>query len=322
MQDPRDTAPREVPASKRLATRTPALFLLLPLACVIQFAGDTATDATSTGTAEPATGTAEPSTGAPTTGASTTSGTTDAPPTPGDTSSSGCNFVCGDTTDPPALQCDPWQQPEQDCPEGQKCTFDGEFGHTHCVDVVPAPKGLYEPCQVLMGNELSGFDDCGPGLVCWDIDPDTGVGACVGFCLGPPESPGCADPNATCVICQECNPSVCLPGCDPLAPDCPADEVCIPSSYDDTFFCVVDASGDAGQVFDPCEFVNACDPGLMCAGSELASECDPTISGCCLPFCDLTAADCPGQGQTCLPWFEPGMGPPDLQNLGVCGLPQ
>jgi hypothetical protein len=44
--------------------------------------------------------------------------------------------------------------------------------------------------------------------------------------------------------------------------------------------------------------------------------------GCCAPFCDLSSPDCPGVGQTCLPWFEPGMAQPGLENVGVCGIPQ
>jgi hypothetical protein len=42
-----------------------------------------------------------------------------------------------------------------------------------------------------------------------------------------------------------------------------------------------------------------------------------------LPFCDLTRpSTCPGPGQVCLNWYEPGYEPPGLENLGLCGLMQ
>lgn len=218
--------------------------------------------------------------------------------------------------------CDGWAMPVQDCPEGEKCTVDGGVSETHCVEVVPDPKDMYEPCQILMGDGFSGHDDCGPGLICWDVDPDTGVGQCIGFCHGPLEAPSCVDPAASCTLCQECALGFCLPGCDPLIQDCPNDDLCLPHSNDPgKFVCVLDASGDGGQAFDPCEFVNACDKGLVCSDPALAAECDQGVIGCCLPLCDTTAPMCPGAGQECLPWFEGGMAPAGLENVGLCGLP-
>jgi hypothetical protein len=100
--------------------------------------------------------------------------------------------------------------------------------------------------------------------------------------------------------------------------------VCVPSpSNSDRFLCLFDDSGDEGQTFDPCELINGCDAGLLCAASILASECDQDASGCCLPFCDTTQPPaCPGAMQQCLPWFADEPPPPGLENLGVCGIPQ
>ena len=277
--------------------------------------GDASASTTSGQTTGPTSGPTSGQATGPSTGPSTGPASTDTGAV--DTT---CSFVCDDTGDPPAHQCDPWLMPEQDCPAGQKCTFDGQFGHTHCVDIVPDPHGLYEPCMTLPGGQL-GDDDCAAGLVCWNVDPETGVGFCIGFCLGPADAPTCADPGASCVVCQECNPAVCLPGCDPLAQDCVGQDLCIPDGFGDKFVCVLDASGDAGQAFDPCEFANTCDPGLTCADPAFAKECDPMASGCCLPFCDLTMPTCPGDGLTCAAWFEPGKAPPGLENVGLCRLP-
>jgi hypothetical protein len=51
-------------------------------------------------------------------------------------------------------------------------------------------------------------------------------------------------------------------------------------------------------------------------------ECDPAFMGCCEPLCDTSLPNnCPGQDQECLPFFEPGDAPPELETLGVCALP-
>lgn len=309
-----------------------AFLLTVCLACSIRpFPGDSATDATAsvgetTGAGE-STGETAPTTAAPTTTGPSTTGpstatATTTPPVTSEPATTGCGFVCADFTDPPSMNdCDPWLMPKQDCPDGQKCTIEDMVSDTHCVDIVPAPKGMYEPCKILMGNELSGFDDCGAGLLCWNVDPNTGVGECIGICQGPIDKPSCVDPGAKCLLCQDCALGLCIPNCDPLLQDCDDGNVCIPDSQGTGFTCALDASGDEGQVFDPCEFVNVCDPGLVCVDPVLAKECDPQGNGCCLPFCDLVAPlNCPGVGQTCLAWFEAGNAPPGLENVGVCGV--
>ncbi|MFY0531321.1 hypothetical protein [Nannocystis pusilla] len=102
--------------------------------------------------------------------------------------------------------------------------------------------------------------------------------------------------------------NLCLPTCDPLAQDCPNGLLCIHDIYDERWVCALDASGDEGQAFDPCPHGHACDPGLHCAEPELAGECDPMASGCCLPLCDLDLPNtCPGQGQACVAWYPPVM---------------
>ena len=297
----------------------PLLSFALLCACSLRpYTWDGGTDSTSIGST-----TTDPTTTTPTSTATSSSTTSTTLPATSEPASSGCGFLdCQPEPDTPAdNDCDGWLMPIQDCPEGQKCTFEGEVSNTQCVDVVPAPKGLYEPCQIFMGDTFSGHDDCGAGLFCWQVDPQTGVGMCVGFCHGPIDNPTCPDPNASCTVCQDCALGLCLPGCDPLAQDCPNQDVCIPNAIGDGFLCALDASGDAGKAFDPCEFANACDPGLTCADPTLATECDPMAAGCCLPFCDLTMPICPGDGLTCAAWFEPGKVSPGLENVGLCRLP-
>jgi hypothetical protein len=306
-----------------MSLRAAAIALLALSACVERPLDDQAS-ATAENTASTGTTSGEPpATTLPSTGA-----------TPGDPSS-----TTGNATDWPTsgeehtsrsflphldwgtkTECDVWTQ---DCPPGQKCmpyADDGglAWNNHKCVDLVPDPAGLNEPCSVL-GDGLDGEDSCDVSLMCWPPDADTGQGTCVGLCFGSPEAPSCADPMAICIINGGGVLDLCLPPCDPLAQNCPPGEACLPQN--EVFLCVPDASGEAGQALDPCEYINVCDPGLVCLTPELGVECDPRAAGCCLPFCDLTLPNtCPGQGQVCIPWYEEGQAPPSHANVGVCGL--
>lgn len=219
------------------------------------------------------------------------------------------------------VECDIW---EQDCPEGQKCNAwssdgDSSWDSTKCVPVVPNADPIGAPCTV-EGGGASGLDSCAKGAMCWGVDEQTGMGTCVEQCTCAPENPICSA-DSSCLIANEGVLALCLPVCDPLDPNgCPDGQVCVGNAGEpQLFLCVVDASDDEGQLGDPCEFVNACDPTLLCADPSLLPGCDIQSAGCCVPFCDLSAPDCP-QGASCLPWFEPGQAPKCLENIGVCGV--
>lgn len=213
---------------------------------------------------------------------------------------------------------------KQDCPEGEKCSAYNEGGGsswnaTKCVPV-NGDGQAGEPCTV-EGSAVTGLDDCARGAMCCDVD-DMNHGTCVGLCTGTPESPKCMDEEKFyCALCDDCVLNLCLPTCEPLAEDCPNGHLCIPVA--DTFSCALDVSGAEGQAFDPCEFANACDPGLSCLTSSSATECDPNETGCCLPFCDVTDpnAACPGVGQACVSFYDGGVAPPKFAKVGVCVLP-
>ena len=220
-------------------------------------------------------------------------------------------------------ECDNWAQ---DCPDGEKCAAWANNGGnawnaTKCVAVVEDADQPGDACTV-EGSAVSGLDSCDLGAMCWDVDPNTMQGTCVALCTGSPDAPVC-DSEFSCFVSNEGILNLCLPICDPLAQDCPGDDLCIPNPQGQTAFsCVLDASGDEGQAFDPCEFINACDPGLFCANPVNAGECDAQAIGCCLPFCDLAMpAPCPGANQECLAWFEMGTAPPGLETVGFCGIP-
>lgn len=221
-------------------------------------------------------------------------------------------------------ECDQWIQ---DCPDGFKCMpFSGDGDNAweslKCTPVVPNAAGPGEACTAF-GGHVSGYDSCAKGSMCWNVDPETCLGRCVEQCKGLPDQPICTQPSTLCLTGAEAVLTLCLPVCDPLEQTCPEGEVCIPNLMNpSSFICLKDASGEAGQVFDVCEYLNACDPGLLCANPELAEECEQSVGGCCLPFCDLAAPDCPGVGQECLAWYEEGMAPPGNEDIGVCGVPQ
>ncbi|PCC75522.1 hypothetical protein SAMN02745121_00062 [Nannocystis exedens] len=225
---------------------------------------------------------------------------------------------------PPDLgpgECDPFGD---DCPEGQKCTGYGDAGdngwhHLKCVPIDPQPDQAGDPCTVV-GEVNSGIDSCDDHLICFWVD-DNLQGTCVPWCGGSFEEPTCEDPESFCNVSGDSVLSLCLGTCDPLAQDCPAGQGCIHAATEEVFTCVPEFSFEEGQLFDPCEYANACDPGFACVSADLAVECDPMASNCCLPFCDLTQPNtCPGAGQECLPALaEP---PPKYENVGVCALPQ
>ncbi|MBK7829684.1 hypothetical protein [Nannocystis sp.] len=204
-----------------------------------------------------------------------------------------------------------------DCGPGEKCNAwandgGGSWNATKCFPAGTDPIGA--PCTV-EGSGVSGIDSCVKGAMCWDIDTDTGMGVCVEQCTCSLDNPVCTTPNTICTISNNGVLVLCLPVCDPLDQGACADgDVCVAS--DNLFICVLDASGDVGGVNDPCEYVNACDPGFLCSNSGV----DCGGSGCCTPYCDLDAPVCPG-GTECTPYYAPGEAPKCFEDIGVCFTP-
>lgn len=298
----------------------------IPVLCVLGCSDPKDMTSSAPTTEAPATDGAEETGGTPLTETGGTPSPTtgiDEPGSSGGSSGEGeggttCSFLhCGGDV-PKGGECDQWAQ---DCDDGEKCSAYADDGsnawnNTKCVAVMDDPGVPGDVCTV-EGSGVSGVDSCEKGAMCWDVDVDTGLGHCIALCTGTPEAPVC-DAGFECAIANDVL-NLCLPVCDPLAQDCVGDDVCIPNV--DKFVCVLDASGDEGQTFDPCEYGNACDPGLLCLDPSAASECDAAAGGCCLPFCDLTAPDCPGVGQDCEAFYTQGTAPPGYEAIGFCALP-
>ncbi|WP_434424271.1 hypothetical protein [Nannocystis pusilla] len=284
-------------------------------------------EATSTSTST-STGTTGTVTGTPTTsdGSDSESDTSTGTNTGGTSSSSTTECVsCSDSSEGGGFiyaapdmggsgikECDPWVQ---DCPIGQKCRpfSSAGVGSLHCVPVAESPEQAGDPCAV-QGNGPEQTDNCDVGLLCWE-------GSCVAQCTGSPDAPACDDPGTGCLIGNDETLTLCLPSCDPLAQDCEGGQLCLSIGNDLAFVCVPPGSG-GGQEFDVCEFKNSCEPGLACLDSGGATECGGRGFECCLKFCDVTMPTCTGAGAECVPWFEAGMAPAGLEDVGVCRLPE
>jgi hypothetical protein len=284
------------------------LMFVLASACGVEV--DDGSGPTSTGATAASDGVSETGAGA-TTDASTSAMTGELVPTSSSSSSGGeqpSGFIVTPDGGGGIKECDTFAQ---DCDEGEKCALwvDGDVGFwnaTKCVPVMGDQKPG-EACTAVDGG-ASGLDDCVKGAMCWDVDAE-GQGECVAHCTGSERAPVCEDVGGCgvvgCAITSEGILNICMNTCDPLAQVCLYDELCLPVGG--TFLCVLDASGDLGAAFDPCEWANECDKGLICAEPAAATECDQGATGCCVPMCSIAAGDqlCPGVGQKCLPIYEP-----------------
>jgi hypothetical protein len=254
-----------------------------------------------------------------------TSGATEAGTTSGadSGSSDGVVFLVEPDGGGVAFECDLFAQ---DCPEGQKCmpwgNDGGTWNATRCSPIQDNPGQPGDECTV-EGGAASGIDSCALGSMCWDVDPKTNTGLCVAMCTGDEANPICENPDTTCSIANDGAIVLCLPVCDPILQDCPEGQACYPVAED--WVCGPDASGEMGGYGDPCEFINVCDPGLMCLDASATPNC--MAAGCCTEVCDLSDPAGDGQctgapdGQTCQPWYEEGAAPPGYEDVGACALP-
>jgi hypothetical protein len=217
-----------------------------------------------------------------------------------------------------AFECDIFAQ---DCAPGFKCNVwanDGgnSWNATKCVPIAPDAGEPGEPCTV-EGSGVSGIDTCALGALCWDVDPETLEGVCISFCTGTASNPVCEDPNTTC---EGRDIPLCLPRCCPLEQDCVAGQGCY--AVQDSFTCAPDASGAQGAFGDACEFINVCDPGMVCLGASAVPGCRGSV-GCCSPFCVVGSDSCSllHPAMDCVAWFEEGHAPAGFEHVGVCVLP-
>jgi hypothetical protein len=214
------------------------------------------------------------------------------------------------------IECDLWAQ---DCMKGQKCMPSETVGSmawdsADCFDIARDPGAPGDPCFV-EGDQWSGLDDCQISAMCWDTDPETNAGTCVGFCLGSQANPVCGD-GESCFSAYDGNVILCLPECDPLGWTCAEGFACVKSSLESQGFACIPASlvTDRDAYADTCDDIVGCGSGLVCVDAEHVPGCD--TEKCCSLLCDPLAGNgCPelARGQYCVPFEE-------QPELGYCGF--
>ena len=214
-------------------------------------------------------------------------------------------------------ECSLWCQ---DCDSGQTCVPDIFAGATRCVE--DGSSSTNESC------DPDSDAPCGPGLTCWDEDPDTGLGICTELCGGEPLAAECPDGKA-CLQNGDMTVAVCTTDCDPRNSECGASEYCgvrravcgaldcFPLDASARFFCGPDAGGSDGLLGQPCEYQNGCSDLYFCAPAGLLTGCDSGSPGCCAAYCTLDGSDCT-DGKTCAPLFEADAAPSGMEDLGIC----
>ena len=261
--------------------------------------------------------------GEPDPGTTASPGTTSTTTTTGIADSSdGLSFLLH--PDGPGPTCDLFGD---DCERGEKCmpwADDGgtAWNSTRCVPIAADPNGVDEACTVEDGG-TSGIDDCDAGLMCWGVDLETDQGTCTAFCSGSADEPTCAEPCTVCVLANGGALALCLPSCNPIAPDCAPMEGCFLAA--DGFVCAPTAKGETEAALgEPCTVGTfGCAPGLTCVPFQAYPDC-PGPSGCCTRYCDVdTPEGCP-PGTTCTSLGLRGDGPgecgPAPSAVGSCTL--
>lgn len=216
-------------------------------------------------------------------------------------------------------ECDLWAQ---DCPDGSRCVpwaNDGgdTWNATRCVELDPDPVAVGDTCLAETSG-VSGVDDCGIGAMCWGVDPVTLEGTCVAMCSGSEANPQCGE-GETCFIAMEGVLVLCLPSCDPLAPDCAPDEACMREADDDfdddVFVCLPTPPFATLGYGEACTELLTCGSGLACVSSEHVPDC---VERCCTTLGDLAQSPtCPDPSQTCIP-LDDTM---PTEGLCFCGVP-
>ena len=218
------------------------------------------------------------------------------------------------TPRPCLSQCDPFQQ---DCPQGEKCVPYPSSGFnwdaTKCVPVLG--EGAPGDACVLDGI-VEATDNCDASSFCWNLMGEEApfLGECKAFCLGTPDAPNCAE-GTTCMITNEGSITLCLDACDPLLQDCDPSLQCIWFGGD--FGCLT--SNQDLPAGEPCNFLNDCEPGSLCAIAELSPMCGD--DSCCVALCDTEQPDTCAAELECASLFSEGQAPMGKELLGLCVPP-
>ncbi|MEM6996329.1 MAG: hypothetical protein AAF721_37830 [Myxococcota bacterium] len=140
--------------------------------------------------------------------------------------------------------------------------------------------------------------------------------ACVPDDLDPDDDGGADDAAATLVMGEtgELPPCFELPLCDPLSPECPGTQMCLPEG--EVFTCAAPLEGtEQLGLGDPCDGGLSCQAGLACLPIAVTG-CSGS-AGCCIALCELDAPQCAG-GFSCSQYFSQGTASTCYASVGVC----
>ncbi|WP_157595563.1 hypothetical protein [Plesiocystis pacifica] len=222
--------------------------------------------------------------------------------------------------DLPQPECSPTKLDA--CDEGFKCSYvvDALGPTNRCVPIL-GDKQAGEGCE-----QIEDSDDCDLGHLCWGTEADGSAGICVAFCT---VQLSCGDEDHVCSMSTNDLLPLCLERCHPLDadPGCPEGWGCYPDP-DKRWSCDRDRSGEAGVHGDPCECLNCCDPGLMCAAGKLvdAEGCgEGGAVGCCAQICDrmdgMPLDDaCPTESESCRAFYSQNNLLLGYEQVGICEL--
>ena len=247
---------------------------------------------------------------------------------------SGVGFVapldvaCGDASASTSPHCALCSVRDQNCIDDFKCVPWAEDGGdawtgTRCIEPPRSPVEVGDPCTI-EGGPASGQDDCPKGSMCWQADPRTGVGECVSFCAPADREPACPA-NTGCMIDGVGVLALCLPPCDPLAPQCEADQSCRYFPASQAAYCIPNEGGEVLVPTLQCGDDTQCEEAEVCISAGTFGGCG--TPSCCTPWCDLNDPEADAQcaakrpNQVCRPLFDREPIPPEYAHLGLCALP-
>lgn len=201
---------------------------------------------------------------------------------------------------------------EQNCPEGQKCTWSGSgggwFERMVCVPLADHPRPVGAACTY-NPDDLDGIDDCAMGSICLDLSGGSGTGICTQMCAW--EALECPK-DMVCMSSRTV--SWCEPACDLLAQDCPEGQRCDIDGW--APLCAQDWPEEHPQhgVGEACDYAAQCDIGATCV-AQATIECE---FNCCTPFCERGKAGCPLPAQGCIEPYEGWDDETGWDEVGVC----
>jgi hypothetical protein len=215
------------------------------------------------------------------------------------------------------LECGNACQSQVDCPAGYKCVPWAAAGHTYlgtrCAQVQPAAVGPGQPCEI--DDSVSWQDSCDETSVCVGLDPASGIGTCTSWCGYEKGALEACSGDAVCFQVRPYMPvNYCAPACNPLAPDCDADQQCTLTAA--FFGCLYESEVPLIDHDPTCGTEASCADAEVCADAQWLNSC--TEDSCCTPVCDPDSPNCP-DNLPCTEWYQGG--PPTLAAMGVCTNP-